>query len=254
MSRASPPLPIPGFAIAEAAQQLSVRDPVLGHCLPTLGPLQPEGWCQPFETVDALARAILHQQLSGKAAATIIGRVEAVCASPRLSASALTVQADADLRGCGVSAAKLLALRDLSTRAQAGQVPTAAELCLLDDAAILEALLPIRGIGRWTVQMLLIFRLGRPDVLAIDDLGLRKGMAVLDHRTELPSPGELQARGQCWAPWRSLASLALWRIADRAAGLSPKADASTSAKVRTGCRAGSRAGSSAGNRSRRRAN
>src|SRR5690606_3351766 len=119
-----------------------------------------------------LARSILHQQLSGKAAATIVGRVEAAIGSDRLHADTLARIDDDALRACGVSGAKARALRDLCARSQAGEIPGARALAWLDSETIVERLSAVRGIGRWTVEMLLIFRLGRPDVLPLDDLGV----------------------------------------------------------------------------------
>ena len=127
--------------------------------------------------MDALARAILYQQLSGKAAATIVGRVEAAIGSVRLHCHTLARRDDADLRACGVSGNKLLALRDLARREEAGEIPSLRAMSTMSEDAIIEALVPTRGIGRWTVEMMLMFRLGRPDVLPIDDLGIRKGAA-----------------------------------------------------------------------------
>jgi DNA-3-methyladenine glycosylase II len=173
-------------------------------------------WQQPFDPVDALARAILYQQLSGKAAATIVGRVETAISSDRFHCDTLARIDDATLRGCGVSGNKALALRDLARREEAGQIPTLRQMGHMDDDAIVAALLPIRGIGRWTVEMMLMFRLGRPDVLPIDDLGIRKGAQTIDKLDAMPTPKALAARGECWGPYRSYASVYLWRIADAA--------------------------------------
>jgi len=203
-----------GFDLDAARAHLAHYDPALAGWMERLGPLAPEGWQRPFDSVDALARAILHQQLSGKAAATIIGRIEAATGSHTLKPSALAAIEDATLRACGVSANKALALRDLCRCAEAGEVPTARRMLAIDDARLIEQLTRVRGIGRWTVEMLLIFRLGRPDVLPIDDLGVRKGAQRLDGLDALPPPKALLARGVTWAPYRSLASLYLWRIAD----------------------------------------
>jgi DNA-3-methyladenine glycosylase II len=204
-----------GFDLDAAHSHLRRVDRDLARWMRRIGPIGPDPrWRRGFDTVDALARAILYQQLSGKAAATIVGRVEAACASPRLDAAALGRVDDQALRACGVSGNKLLALRDLCRRAAAGEVPASRSLARMPDAEAIECLVAVRGIGRWTVEMLLIFRLGRPDVLALDDLGLRKGAQRLDGLEAMPSPRELAARGEDWGPFRSLASLYLWRIAD----------------------------------------
>lgn len=203
-----------GFDLHKARTYLRKADPRLGAWMRWVGAFTIDGWDQPFETVDALARSILYQQLSGKAAATIVGRVEAALGAQRISAKALARVTDADLRACGVSGNKILALRDLARRAEAGEVPSARRLLFMDDSQILETLTAVRGIGCWTVQMLLMFRLGRPDVLPIDDLGVRKGVQIVDVAGALPSAREMAVRGACWAPYRSLASFYLWRIAD----------------------------------------
>ena len=182
-----------------------------------LGPIEPNPqWRKPFDPVDALARAILYQQLSGKAAATIVGRVEAAIGSRRLHADTLARIDDPGLRACGVSGNKALALRDLALRESRGEIPTLRQMSTLHGDDIVAALVPIRGIGRWTVEMMLMFRLGRPDVLPIDDLGIRKGVQIVDRGDAMPTPKELAARGERWGPYRTYASLYLWRIADAA--------------------------------------
>ena len=203
-----------GFDLELATAHLAKRDRTLGRWMKRIGPLDMDGWRKPFDTVDALARSILYQQLSGKAAATIVGRVEAATGSRKLVPSALARIDDPALRACGVSGNKVLALRDLCRRAVAGEVPASRQLPKIDDATLIEQLTAVRGIGRWTVEMLLIFRLGRPDVLPIDDLGVRKGAQVLDKLDVAPTPKELLVRGEAWGPYRTLASLYLWRIAD----------------------------------------
>lgn len=203
-----------GFDLDTATAHLAKRDRALAKWMKRIGPLDMDGWRKPFDTVDALSRSILYQQLSGKAAATIVGRVEAATGSRKLVPEALARLDDAALRACGVSGNKVLALRDLCRRAEAGGVPAARAMPKLDDEALVTQLTAVRGIGRWTVEMLLIFRLGRPDILPIDDLGVRKGAQVLDGLDVAPTPKELLARGATWAPYRTLASLYLWRIAD----------------------------------------
>jgi DNA-3-methyladenine glycosylase II len=210
-----------GFDTGAAAKHLA-RDRRFAPWLKKLPVIDADPrWRKPFDPVDALARAILYQQLSGKAAATIVGRVETAIASDRFHCDTLARCDDATLRACGVSGNKLLALRDLAAREQRGEIPTLRQMSTLDNDAIVAALTPIRGIGRWTVEMMLIFRLGRPDVLPVDDLGIRKGVQVLDKLDDMPTSKELLARGERWAPFRSYASLYLWRIAD--AGVQAKA-------------------------------
>lgn len=204
-----------GFDVARASRALRRNDPDLAGWLRRLDPIVPDPrWQQRFDLVDVLARAILYQQLSGKAAATIVGRVEQACGSRRLGARTLAGVDDAALRGCGVSQNKLLALRDLCRHASERRLPGPAALARLDNEAIIESLVAVRGIGRWTVEMLLIFRFGRPDVFPLDDLGIRRGLQRLRGLDEMPKPREAAALAEQWAPWRTLASLALWRIAD----------------------------------------
>ncbi len=204
-----------GFDVELALAHLQRRDRQLAAWMRQLGPLPPpEGWRRPFDPVDALARAILFQQLSGKAASTIVGRVETAIGSTRLHADTLARIDDAGLRACGVSGNKALALRDLARREQAGEIPSTRQMAWMHHDAIVEALVPIRGIGRWTVEMMLMFRLGRPDILPVDDLGIRKGVQRVDGTDALPTAKALQARGECWGPYRTWASLYLWRIAD----------------------------------------
>jgi DNA-3-methyladenine glycosylase II len=208
-----------GFDTDAAFAHLCRRDRKLGAWMRRLGPIEADPrWRKPFDPVDALARAILDQQLSGKAAATIVGRVEAAIASDRFHCDTLARIDDAALRGCGVSGNKLLALRDLARREEAGEIPTLRRMASMSDDDIVAALVSIRGIGRWTVEMMLMFRLGRPDVLPIDDLGIRKGAQAVDKAEAMPTPKQLAARGERWGPYRSYASVYLWRIADAAAG------------------------------------
>ena len=210
-----------GYDTAEADAWLARRDRRLGTWIRRLGPIGPDPrWRRSFDPVDALARAILYQQLSGKAAATIVGRVEAAIGSDRFHCDTLGRIDDAALRACGVSGNKALALRDLAAREANGEIPDLRRMSVMDEDAIVAALVPVRGIGRWTVEMMLMFRLGRPDVLPVDDLGVRKGVQVLDRLEAAPSPRELAARGERWGPFRTQASLYLWRIADAASGAS----------------------------------
>ena len=207
-----------GFETGAAFAFLEKRDRKLGAWMRRLGPIEPDPrWRKPFDPVDALARAILYQQLSGKAAATIVGRVEAAIESDRFHCDTLGRCDDATLRACGVSGNKLLALRDLAMRESAGEIPTLRRMATMDNDAIIAALVPVRGIGRWTVEMMLMFRLGRPDVLPVDDLGIRKGTQIVDKLDAMPTPKQLAQRGERWGPYRSYASFYLWRIADFAA-------------------------------------
>ncbi len=163
---------------------------------------------------ESLARAIVFQQLATRAAETIHGRVCALTRGTRFpSAAELSRLSDAELRGAGLSAAKTAALRDLAARCADGRLRLAA-IARRDDASIVEHLVEVRGIGVWSAQMFLMFRLGRPDVLACGDLGLQEGLRILDGLAERPGPKELAERGERWAPLRSVASWTLWRIVE----------------------------------------
>ena len=206
-----------GFDITAARRWLGKRDPVLKDWMYRIGRLDSAltRWQEPFEPVDALARAILYQQLSGKAAATIVGRVEKILPKgPHIHADDLMAADGTALRACGVSGNKLAALKDLAEKSLAGVVPPVQKLRYLHDAQLIERLTAVRGIGQWTVEMMLIFRLGRPDVLPVDDLGIRKGAQIVLGLKEMPKPKELIVLGERWAPYRTLASLYLWRIQD----------------------------------------
>jgi DNA-3-methyladenine glycosylase II len=203
-----------GFDIDAAAAHLSRRDKKLGRWIQKIGALEVGAWDKKFDTVDSLARSILYQQLSGKAAATIVGRVEKAIGSQKITAKSLATVQDAQLRACGVSGNKTLALRDLAVRAGQGEIPSATQFSKLSNDEIIEKLVAVRGIGRWTVEMMLMFRLGRPDVLPVDDLGVRKGAQIIDKLEVMPTPKELILRGEKWAPYRTLAALYCWRIVD----------------------------------------
>jgi len=206
-----------GFDVDAARAHLARRDRKLAKWMDRIGPIDADPrWRKPFDPVDALARAILYQQLSGKAAATIVGRVETAIGSDRFHCDTLARIDDAALRVCGVSGNKTLALRDLALREERGEIPTLKQMAMMDEDAIIAALVPIRGIGRWTVEMMLMFRLGRPDVLPVDDLGIRKGAQAVDKLDAMPAPKALLVRGEKWGPYRTYASLYLWRIADAA--------------------------------------
>ncbi len=212
-----------GFDVEAAQAHLRRKDRKLATWMDRIGVIEADPrWKKPFDVTDALARAILYQQLSGKAAATIVGRVEKAIASDKLHADTLGRVDDATIRACGVSGNKLLALRDLSLRAARGEIPDSRQMATMADDEIVAHLVPVRGIGRWTVEMMLMFRLGRPDVLPIDDLGIRKGAQRVDKRTEMLPPKALAERGERWGPYRTYASLYLWRIADFAEVAKPQ--------------------------------
>ncbi|WP_027285471.1 DNA-3-methyladenine glycosylase family protein [Rubritepida flocculans] len=198
-----------------AAERKLSRAPRLRGLVRRIGPctLAP----RPREPYEALVRAIAHQQVHGRAAEAMLSRLIALHPEggfppPRLLA-ALPEEA---LRGCGFSAAKCAAIRDIAEASAAGRVPSLAEAAAMADEALVERLLPLRGVGRWTVEMLLIFTLGRPDVLPVDDFGVREGWRLLTGAEAQPRPRELAAIGAAWRPWRSVAAWYLWRAADEA--------------------------------------
>lgn len=173
--------------------------------------LETEAALTPFES---LVRAIVYQQLSGRSAAAIHARVCALFRG-RITASALLATSDTALRAAGLSAAKLLAVKDLADKQRQGVVPTLAEMQSLGDEEIIRRVTTVRGIGRWTVEILLIHRLGRADVLPVDDFGIRQGYRLAYGLHEAPKPRELAAIGQAlWAPYRSVAAWYLWRATD----------------------------------------
>lgn len=222
-----------GFDTQAAYEYLAKRDRKLGAWIKRIGAIDPDPrWRKSFDPVDALARAILYQQLSGKAAATIVGRVETAIASDRFHCDTLARCDDATIRACGVSGNKLLALRDLAAREARGEIPALRQMSTMDNDAIVDALVPVRGIGRWTVEMMLMFRLGRADVLPIDDLGIRKGAQIVDKLDEMLSPKLLAERGERWGPYRTYASLYLWRVADFGAEAKATAKGSTKAPTK----------------------
>jgi len=202
------------FDPVQAVAHLTAADKKLGRFIQSHGAftLELKGTASVFQ---ALAEAIVHQQLTGKAAATIWARVCAL----QSGANRLTPEWVADasvelLRSAGLSNAKALGMRDLASKTLSQHVPTLEELHTLSSAEIIQRLSSVRGIGKWTVEMMLIFRLGRPDVLPIDDYGVRKGYASVFGKAELPTPKELDAYGQRWAPYRTVAAWYLWRAAD----------------------------------------
>jgi methylated-DNA-[protein]-cysteine S-methyltransferase len=205
-----------GFDPRAAVAHLRAADPALARVIDACGPMSLQLQKTP-SLFGALAQAIVYQQLSGKAAATIFARLCALFPSPHEGPTAEKILrlSDARLRGCGLSRAKTLSLRDLARRAEAGEIPTLAEIQRMEDEAIVECLTKVRGIGRWTAEMLLVFRLGRGDVLPADDYGVRKGFAVAFRKRALPGRKELEKHGERWKPYRTAASWYLWRAAEK---------------------------------------
>jgi DNA-3-methyladenine glycosylase II len=205
----------------EAVAHLRAQDPKLATLIDRVGPftMQLDGSSSPFES---LFESILYQQLHGKAAATIHRRVcDYFGCNP--TPDHIVAVPNEVLRSAGVSGNKIKAMKDLAAKTIDGTVPSHAAINKMSDADIVERLTEVRGIGPWTVEMLLIFRLGRPDVLPVTDYGVRKGFALTFQRVpktrpveaaDLPAPDVVFKRGRRWAPFRSVASWYLWRACD----------------------------------------
>jgi DNA-3-methyladenine glycosylase II len=196
---------------AEAVRHLSSVDATLGRLMERAGPfdMQLRRMHNPFE---ALTRNIIYQQLHGNAAAAIHQRVIALFGKKRLNPQDILDASEESLRGAGLSGAKLAALKDLAAKTLDGTVPTLARLRRMGDEEIIAHLTEVRGIGRWTVEMLLIFMLGRGDVLPVGDFAVRKGFQLAYALAEMPKPKALGSYGERWRPYRSVASWYMWRV------------------------------------------
>jgi DNA-3-methyladenine glycosylase II len=199
--------------MTSAVQALAACDARLAAAIEIIGPCTlARGRGSPYE---ALLSAIAHQQLHGNAAAAILRRLRALHAENRYpTPEELLATPDDALRGCGLSRSKLLAMQDVARRTLDGTVPDRRRIQRLDNDAIIERLTEARGVGRWTVEMLLMFTLNRPDVLPVDDFGIREGFRLLYGKRVQPKPRWLAAYGERWAPYRTTASWYLWRYAD----------------------------------------
>lgn len=204
----------------EAVRCLSAADPTLARLMERAGPfiMQHRPMQRPFE---ALARNIIYQQLHGNAAAAIHARVLALFGKNKLHPADILDAPEDALRGAGLSGAKLAALKDLAAKTLDGTVPTLARLRRMPDDEIVERLTAVRGIGRWTVEMLLMFGLGRPDVLPVGDYAVRKGFMLAYGLPEMPKPRELEREGERWRPYRTVASWYMWRAVELPAGAFP---------------------------------
>ena len=204
------------FDLAVAMQHLAAKDERLAELIQSTRQFQLDKVLaeSPYE---ALLEAIAYQSISGKAAATIFGRVKALSSTGRAPSpqEMLKLRKQA-LRKAGLSGAKLLAMKDLAKKTIEGVVPTLEDAQKLSDDELVERLTSVRGIGAWTVEMFLIFRLGRPDVLPIHDLGVKKGWSITYGKKHMPKPKELLAFGERWRPYRTVASWYMWRACHRA--------------------------------------
>jgi 3-methyladenine DNA glycosylase/8-oxoguanine DNA glycosylase len=231
------------FDLTAATAHLSAIDPALAKLIAEMRPFDP-GIDHTQSPYEALMEAIVYQSISGKAAATIFERVKALSGGGRYGASSgansvrtlsgtelagkvsgngrvptpeeVLKLSKQKLRKAGLSGAKILAMRDLARKTIDGIVPTHDEALEFSDEELVERLDSVRGIGRWTVEMFLIFRLGRPDVLPIHDLGVQKGWSVAYGKKHMPRPKELLRFGERWRPYRTVASWYMWRAFEKA--------------------------------------
>ncbi|HEX7617491.1 MAG TPA: DNA-3-methyladenine glycosylase 2 family protein [Verrucomicrobiae bacterium] len=199
-----------------AHKHLSKRDPVIRRLIREHGKcaLVPKDRRPPFQS---LVMAIAHQQLNGTAANTILTRFKKLFPGRKFPRPEdLAKVTDAQIRACGFSYAKIKSIRDIADKTLSGVVPSSRQIVDLSDDEIIERLTEVRGVGRWTVEMLLIFQLGRPDVLPADDFGVRTGFRLAYKKLEMPKPKELLAFGEKWKPHRTTAAWYLWCAANAA--------------------------------------
>jgi DNA-3-methyladenine glycosylase II len=198
----------------DAHQHIAATDPRIAGLIarsPRYN-IKPAPLIRPF---DALAESIAYQQLSGKAAATIFGRVRALYPRRKyLDPKKILATPDESFRAAGLSRSKIAAVKDLAAKTIDGTVPSARAIARMSDEEIILRLTEVRGIGRWTVEMLLLFDLGRPDVWPVDDYGVRKGFAKTFGKRKLPTPKQLMKLGDKWRPYRSIAAWYFWRALD----------------------------------------
>ena len=199
-----------------AIKHLTAVDPVMEKLIAEIGPckLAHEPWRSPFQS---LVQAVAHQQLNGTAANTILTRFKKLFPNRRFpKPEDLAKVTDEQIRACGFSFSKIAAIRDIAAKTLDGTIPSSRQIEKLTDAEIIECLTEARGVGRWTVEMLLIFQLGRKDVLPVDDFGVRNGFRIAYKKREMPKPKALLAFGKKWRPHGTTAAWYLWRAADGA--------------------------------------
>jgi DNA-3-methyladenine glycosylase II len=197
-----------------AVKHLCSVDPIMADLIAKVGPceLTPDLSRTPYQ---ALVRAVAYQQLHGKAAASIFGRFLAMFPGGKFPTPQEVIETPVEkLTGIGLSRAKAGYVKEIARMAFEGVVPGHGHIKRMTDEEIIERLTTIRGVGRWTVEMLLIFTLGRPDVLPVDDFGIRSGYAIAFRKRKAPAPAEILKRGERWKPYRSIASWYLWRAGD----------------------------------------
>jgi DNA-3-methyladenine glycosylase II len=207
----------------DAAAHLTACDADWGVLIDYIGPcgLASIPGREPYE---ALVRAVAHQQIHGRAAEAILGRFLALHPTARFpSPRDIVATPEAAMRACGFSASKFATIRGIAEQAIGGVVPTRADAERMSDDELIARLVSLRGVGRWTVEMFLIHTMGRPDVLPVDDFGVREGWRAIKGLATPPKPRDLGHIGQAWSPYRSTAAWYLWRAAD-AARLAAKAN------------------------------
>ena len=201
------------YDIQKAVCVLTQNDPILGQLIQRAGPIDidPPKRLNPFE---ALSRSIIYQQLSGKAASTIHGRVRKLFSGRSIKPDQMLALSDDTLRSAGMSGSKVKAAKDLAQKTIEGLIPSGARLRKMSDEEIIQRLTQVWGIGEWTVHMLLMFQLGRPDILPTKDLGVCKGFMLTYGLAQMPTETELTAYCKCWQPYRSVGSWYMWRAVD----------------------------------------
>ena len=200
--------------LTRVTAELQAADPVLGRMIARVGVFRPD-WTLSASPYEGLFRSIVYQQLSGKAASTILGRVLALFGNGTFpSPERLLAMPEEALRRAGLSRNKAAAIRDLAARTQDGTVPDRTQARRTPDEALIERLTAVRGVGRWTAEMLLMFGLGRPDVLPTSDLGIRKGFQRVYAMRRLPAEVTILRQGARWAPYRTVACWYLWRAVE----------------------------------------
>jgi DNA-3-methyladenine glycosylase II len=197
-----------------ALDLLKSVDPVLSRLIERFGPVKVE--CRRVPPFQSLIHAVAHQQLAGKAASTILRRFEALFGDGRFPTTEQVLKTDAaSICSVGFSRPKASYIHDIAEKAHNGFLPSLAECNDLTDAEIIEKLTEIKGVGRWTAEMFLMFNLGRPDVLPIHDFGVRKGFQIAYSKRKLPKPEQLERFGKKWIPYRTTAALYMYRAADQ---------------------------------------
>ncbi|MCA9133610.1 MAG: DNA-3-methyladenine glycosylase 2 family protein [Planctomycetales bacterium] len=200
--------------LKKAERQLQASDSALAAWMVRCGKCQLEvAWHRSL--FESLVRAVAHQQLHGKAAASILQRLVAEFPRSDFPSPRQLARVPAErLRGCGFSTAKVAAIQGIAAASVRGEVPSRSQAELLSDEELMTRLLPLRGVGRWTVEMILIFTLGRLDIMPVDDFGVRSGLQRLRTLPTLPKKSDFQQHTQGWTPYRSVAAWYLWRLAD----------------------------------------